>query len=175
MAKTLVSDIVIPENYERYLIERTAKEARFVAAGIIDPDPEFDAIAQSGGATVYMPFFQDLSGARQILDDSSNLTVNNISTAQDRAAIHNDGQAWSVNLLSSLMSGEDPMGAIGDLVGEYWARVDETTLLATLKGVFADSSMTVNENDIATEDLNTYDEDSTLNGETFIETLQKGW
>lgn len=173
MAKTLVSDIVIPENYERYLIERTAEEARFVQSGIINNDPQFDEIAQSGGKTVNMPFFQDLTGAREVLSDSGSLTVGNIGTATDAAAIHNDGRAWSVNLLSSLLSGEDPLGAIADLVGEYWARVDETTLLATLVGVFADASMTVNENDIAEEATTAYDEDSTLNGETFIETLQK--
>jgi hypothetical protein len=172
MAKTVVSDIVIPENYERYLIERTAEEARFVQSGIIEMDGQFDEIANAGGRIVNMPFFQDLTGARQVLSDSADLTVNNINTAQDAAVMHNDGQAWSVNLLSSLLSGEDPMGAIADLVGEYWARVDEDTLLATLKGVFAIASMTGNENDIAVEDSGLYDSESTLNGETFIETLQ---
>lgn len=173
MAKTLISDIVVPENYERYLIERTAEQARFVAAGIINNDPQFDEIAQSGGRTANMPFFNDLSGARQILSDSASLSVNNIGTSTDAARIHNDGQAWSVNLLASTQSGEDPMGAIADLVGEYWARVNEDTLLASLKGVFADATMTANENGIAQEDTGFYDEDSTLNGETFIETLQK--
>ena len=173
MAKTLVSDIVIPSNYERYLIERTAEEARFVASGIVDMDPQFDEIAQSGGKTVAMPFFQDLSGARQILSDSANLSVNNIDTEQDTAVMNNDAQAWSVNLLASLLSGEDPLGAIGDLVGEYWARTDETTLIAILKGVFAAASMSGNLNDIAAEAIVDYDEDTTLNGSTFIETLQK--
>ena len=36
-----------------------------------------------------------------------------------------DGNAWSVNHLASVVSGDDPLQAIVDLVGEYWARTDE--------------------------------------------------
>ena len=100
------------------------------------------------------------------MNNTSQLSLNIIDTEQDPAVMNNDAQAWSVNLLASLLSGEDPLGAIGDLVGEYWARTDETTLIAILKGVFAAASMATNLNDIAEEAIANYDEDSTLNGTT---------
>lgn len=48
-----------------------------------------------------MPFWKDLSGARQLLSDAAPLTVNKIFADQDVARIHNDGNAWSVNHLGS--------------------------------------------------------------------------
>ena len=50
------------------------------------------------------------------------LTVNKIAADKDIARIHNDAQVWSVNHLAKVVSGDDPMQAIVDLVGGYWAR-----------------------------------------------------
>ena len=87
--------------------------------------PEFDALARAGGREVKMPFWKDLTATRQLLSDSASLTVNKITARQDIARIHNDAQVWSVNHLAEVISGDDPMQAIVDLVGGYWARTDE--------------------------------------------------
>ena len=137
MAKTLVSDVIVPDIFEGYVIERTAELPSFAQAGIIATDADFNARAGGGGRTVNMPFWQDISGARQVLDDSTSLTVNKIAALADAAAIHNDGNAWSVNVLAKWLSGDDPMGAIASLVAEYWARIDEDMLVSSIKGLLA--------------------------------------
>jgi len=125
MAKTAVADIIIPTEFEKYAIERTAELSRFGDSGIVEMAPEFNALAAGGGREVKMPFWKDLTATRQLLSDSASLTVNKITTDQDIARIHNDAQVWSVNHLAKVVSGDDPMGAIVDLVAGYWARTDE--------------------------------------------------
>src|SRR4051794_17287992 len=144
MAKTAVADIIIPTEFEKYAIERTAELAQFGQCGIIESSPEFDAIASEGGREVKMPFWKDLTATRQLLSDAASLTVNKITADQDIARLQNDAQVWSVNHLSKVISGDDPMQAIVNLVGEYWARTDEGLLVSSLKGVFAAASMSGN-------------------------------
>ncbi|HSA12463.1 MAG TPA: coat protein, partial [Candidatus Paceibacterota bacterium] len=97
MAKTAVADIIIPTEFEKYAIERTAELSRFGRSGIVETGDAFDRIAAQGGREVKMPFWKDLSATRQLLSDSASLTVNKIQADQDIARIHNDAQAWSVN------------------------------------------------------------------------------
>src|SRR3954465_15179028 len=141
MAKTQIADIIIPTQFENYAIERTAELSNFGQSGIVATDPRFDELAAMGGKLVPMPFWKDLSGGRQILSDSVTLTVNKITADQDQACIHRDGNAWSVNDLAEALSADDPMGAIINLVGEYWNRIDEGMLVSSLKGMFLAGSM----------------------------------
>src|ERR1043165_7255418 len=144
MAKTAVADIIIPTEFEKYAIERTAELSAFGQSGIVEMAPEFDELAGMGGREVKMPFWKDLSGARQLLSDSASLSVNKITSDQDIARIQNDAQAWSVNHLAKVISGDDPMQAIVDLVAQYWARTDEGLVVSSLKGMFAAASMSGN-------------------------------
>ena len=153
MPKTAVADIIIPTEFEKYAIERTAELSTFAQSGIVEAAPEFDELAGMGGREVHMPFWKDISGARQILSDSAPLSVNKIGSDQDLARIHNDGNAWSVNHLASVISGGDPMQAIVDLVAGYWARTDEALIISCLKGVFAAGSMAGNRLGIASETI----------------------
>src|SRR4029079_14821052 len=106
--------------------------------------PAFDEVAAGGGREVKMPFWKDLTATRQLLSDSASLTVNKITSDQDIARIHNDAQVWSVNHLAKVISGDDPMQAIIDLVAPYWARTDEGLIVSSLKGIFAAASMSGN-------------------------------
>src|SRR5689334_15912103 len=144
MAKTAVADIIIPTEFEKYAIERTAELSTFGQCGIVEMAPEFDELAASGGREVKMPFWKDLTAARQLLADNASLAVNKIGSDQDIARIHNDAQVWSVNHLAKVISGDDPMQAIIDLVGDYWARIDEGLVVSSLKGIFAAASMAGN-------------------------------
>ena len=94
MAKTGVGDIIIPTEFEKYAIERTAELSRFGQSGIVESSEAFDRIAAQGGREVKMPFWKDLTATRQLLSDAASLSVNRISSDQDIARIHNDAQAW---------------------------------------------------------------------------------
>ncbi len=173
MAKTAVADIIIPTEFEKYAIERTAELSTFGQCGIVEHAPEFDLLAAGGGREVKMPFWKDLTATRQLLGDSATLAVNKITSDQDIARIHNDAQVWSVNHLAKVISGDDPMQAIIDLVGEYWARTDEGLVVSCLKGIFAAGSMSGNKLAIASESVAGASAATRLNGSTFVDATVK--
>jgi hypothetical protein len=173
MAKTAVADIIIPTEFEKYAIERTAELSRFGECGIVEMASQFDELASGGGREVKMPFWKDLTAARHILSDSGSLSVNKISSDQDIARIHNDAQVWSVNHLAKVVSGDDPMQAIVDLVAGYWARTDEGLVISCLKGMFAAASMTGNLLAIHSESVAGTTSATRLNGATFVDACAK--
>lgn len=146
---TKISDVIVPEVFNPYVIERTAELSALVKSGIIVPDEELDTLAKAGGRLINMPFWKDLTGEDEVLSDNGALTPGKITSGQDIAALLMRGKAWSVNDLAKALSGDDPMKAIGDLVAEYWARRKQKVLLSTLKGVFESSSMSGNVHDIS--------------------------
>jgi hypothetical protein len=173
MAKTAVADIIIPTEFENYAIERTAELSAFGECGIVESAPEFDALAAGGGREVKMPFWKDLTAARQLLSDAASLAVNKIAADQDIARIHNDAQVWSVNHLAKVISGDDPMQAIVDLVAAYWARTDEGLIVSCLKGMFGAASLAGNLLSIKSETIAGQSASTRLNGATFVDATQK--
>ena len=151
MAKTVIADVIVPEVFNPYVIERTAELSAFYQSGIIARNPELDRLASSGGKLINMPFWEDLTGDDEVLSDTDALTVGKITAAQDVAALLTRGRAWSVNDLAKALSGDDPMAAIGDLVAAYWARRFNVILIKTLDGIFGhdDTEMDTNQHDIS--------------------------
>lgn len=167
MSKTRIVDIIVPQVFNPYVIQRTAELSALSAAGIISNDPQLDALATAGGKLINMPFWNDLTGDDEVLSDSGALTPEKISASQDVAALFMRGKAWSTNDLAKALSGDDPMAAIGDLVAGYWARRRQTLLFSMLKGVFAATSMSGNVKDISALTVN----DCKIGGTAFVDAL----
>lgn len=166
---TKIADVIVPEVFNPYVIERTAELSALVKCGIIVRDEELDKLALAGGRLINMPYWKDLNGDDEVLDDNGALTPGKITAGQDVAALLMRGKAWSVNDLATALSGDDPMKAIGDLVAEYWARQRQKTLLAVLKGVFASSTMSGNVHDISSLEGDL----AKINGTSFIDAKTK--
>ncbi|HET6527786.1 MAG TPA: hypothetical protein VFG39_03460, partial [Balneolaceae bacterium] len=139
MATTKITDVIVPEVFNPYFIQRTTELAKIYMGGIVSNDTELDALASQGGKLINMPFWEDLTGDDEILSDTTPLTPAKITAEQDVAALHTRGKAWSVNDLAKALSGSDPLQAIGDLVASYWARRYQAVAMASLAGVFADN------------------------------------
>jgi hypothetical protein len=148
---TRISDVIVPEVFNPYIVQRTAELSALVQSGIIVPDTQLDALAASGGTIINMPFWNDLTGNSQVLSDTTPLTVDKITANKDMSRLHTRGNAWGSNDLAKALSGDDPMRAIGDLIAAYWARDRQKMLFATLKGIFASASMDGNKSDISAE------------------------
>ena len=166
MAETLVSDVIVPEIFLPYVIERTTELSRFYSSGIIDTDETFVQLANGGGQTVNMPFWTDLAGDDQILSDTGSLDTKKITASRDVAVLHNRGDAWSTNDLAKYLSADDPARVIGDLVAAYWARKGQHQTISMLNGVFAatDNSMVGNQ-------LNIYAANGAVGAGNFIDGL----
>lgn len=169
MAETKIADIIEPDVFLNYVIHRTAATAVFWQSGIVQSIGDLSVTAREGGSTIQMPFFQDLSGAEEVLSDVAPLGVDKITTAKDIAVLHVRGKAWGANDLAKLLSGADPMAAIGDLVAAYWARRMQVLLIQMLEGVFAAASMSGNLHDIS----GATGAAANINGATFIDAAYK--
>lgn len=165
---TKIADVIVPEVFNPYVMNRTAELSALVQAGIVAHDPVFDALAASGGKLLNMPFWNDLDGDDEVLSDTTPLTPASITAGQDVAALLARGKAWKANDLAKALSGSDPMKAIGDQVAAYWARVEQKVLLSTLGGVFGTGTdMDGNIHDISGESVKDF------NAETFIDASYK--
>ena len=49
MAKTVVADIVVPQIWVPYMLEKTTELSEIISAGIAERNPQFDALASAGG------------------------------------------------------------------------------------------------------------------------------
>lgn len=172
MAETKVSDVVVPEIFLPYMIERTAELSEFISSGIVAASPEFDdLVTNAGGKQVDMPFWQDLDGDDETIEDDTDATVGKIVASKDVARMHNRQKAFGAHDLAKILSGDDPMAAIADLLAGYRARRIQAHVLATLAGIFATASMAGNVLDIH-KVSGTPDSSNYLNGASFIDATQ---
>jgi hypothetical protein len=169
MPKTQIADVIVPEVFNPYVIQRTAELSAFSQSGIVANNPELDALAMGGGKLINMPYWNDLTGDDEVLSDSGALTPQKITAGQDVAALFLRGKAWSANDLAEILAGSDPMAAIGDLVAAYWARMRQKHIFSILKGVFASVSMSGNVHDISA----LTGTGAVLSGETFLDAGQQ--
>jgi hypothetical protein len=173
VTKTIITDVIVPEVFNPYVIQRTAELSAFYQSGIIARNPELDRLASSGGKLINMPFWEDLTGADEVLSDQTALTVGKITAAQDVAALLARGRAWSVNDLAKALSGDDPMAAIGDLVAAYWARRFQAILIETLNGIFGNNAtlMNTNQHDISSNPA--AKDDDVISAKTAVDAIYK--
>ncbi len=170
--KTIITDVIVPDVFNPYVVERTAELSAFFQSGIITTSPQLNTLASAGGSLINMPFWEDLDGDDEVLSDSAALTPGKITGSKDVAALLTRGKAWSVNDLAKALSGDDPMRAIGDLVADYWARRWQAVVINTLTGVFGNAAtlMAGNQSDISAESTAAT---RTISGNTTVDALYK--
>lgn len=136
MPGTTLQDVIVPELFNPYVINRTMELSALLQCGIITNNSEFDALASQAAPTVNMPFFEDLTGESEQVIEGGDLTDNKISSSKDVAAIIRRAKMWSATDLSAALAGSDPMAAIATLVAQFWARDTQKELIAILNGIF---------------------------------------
>lgn len=141
MPITRLQDIIQPEVFTPYVIQRTMELSAMYQSGIIGNDAELNALASGPNTLINMPHFIDLTGDAEIITDTGFLTPDKITTGMDVARKQARAHSWGANGLSALLSGADPMDAIAGLVADWWTRVMQRAALASLKGVFASPTM----------------------------------
>lgn len=133
---TTLSDIIVPELFNPYVINKTMELSALVESGIVANDAEFDRLASQAAQTVNLPFYTDLSGESESVIEGSDLSADKIATKKDVAVILRRAKMWSATDLSAALSGKDPMEAIASLVASFWSRDMQKELIAVLKGIF---------------------------------------
>lgn len=132
MAETVLSDVIVPEIFNKYVIERTAELSALWQSGIVAPVS--DISLGEGGSTVQMPFWQDLTGDDQVLSTDTDLTASPIEAEKDVAVVNGRALVYGAKDLAGALAGDDPLQAIGDLVAGKWARQMQKAVIAVLNG-----------------------------------------
>ena len=58
---TNIANVIVPEVFNPYVIERTAQLSALVKCGVIVRDSELDKLASAGGKLINMPYWKDLT------------------------------------------------------------------------------------------------------------------
>lgn len=136
MSGTTLQDVIVPELFTPYTVNRTMELSALVQSGIVANNAEFDRLASQAAPTANMPFFEDLTGESEQILEGADLEDNKITSNKDVSAIIRRAKMWSATDLSAALAGADPMAAIADLVAGFWARDMQKELVAVLNGVF---------------------------------------
>ena len=136
MPVTKLSDVIVPELFTPYVVNRTMELSALFQSGIITNNSEFDRLASEAAPVHNMPFFEDLSGDSEDIIEDQDLTAKKISSNKDVSTTIRRANMWAATDLSAALAGSDPMAAIGDLVAGYWSREYQKILIQVLAGVF---------------------------------------
>lgn len=136
MAITKIADVIVPELFNPYVINRTMELSALFQSGIVTHSPDFDKLASEAARTHNMPFFEDLQGESEAILEDVKMTAKMIGSNKDVSTTILRQNMWGATNLSAALAGADPMKAIGDLVANYWARDMQKELIAILTGVF---------------------------------------
>lgn len=180
MALVQIADVVVPEVFTDYVQLLTAQKSAFVQSGVIETSPLLDSVLSGGGRTFNIPHFKDLLDTEANVSTDEAIGVNDaipekITTGQEIAQRHNRNQVWSAADLASALAGPDPMDAIASRVADYWVRQQQTFLISSLRGVFADNEANDGGdmiNDIAIGGAGVVDATNLFSAEAFIDTIQ---
>lgn len=170
MSITRIQDVIQPEVFTPYTIQRTMELSALIQSGIAENNSQFDQLASGPNTIINMPFWDDLTGDPEVMDDEGETTPGKITANKDVARKMAWVKSYGANALSAMLSGDDPMRAIADLFAAYWSRQYQQMLLSILDGVFASASMADKVHDITAEE----DADKQLiNGRTFLDAIQR--
>ena len=166
---TRIADVIQPEVFTPYSIQRTMELSALIQSGIAVNTKEFDQLASGPNTIINMPFWDDLTGEPEVMDDEGETVPGKITANSDIARKLAFVKSYGANALSAMLSGDDPMRAIAELFAGYWSRQYQQTLLSTLDGVFTATNMTEKVHDITSltggKEL--------ISGRTFIDATQK--
>lgn len=139
-AITKVSDLIIPEIFNPYLIEKTTHKNAFINSGIATSDPSINI--SNGGTTIQIPFFKKTGAKASIMTEGgTGIETKNITASKSVAAVHAQQLGFAVTDLAKHFSGADPMAAIADELAVDWSQTFTGIALASLEGIMGLSTM----------------------------------
>lgn len=148
MAEVRLVDIYNPLVFNGAVQEAQVELNAFAASGVMVSDPRITQLAQGPGNIGDLPFFAGLGmpqtdGTNEpnyVTDDPAVKSVpNKISGAKmiwRKAMMH---QSWSTMDLARELALQDPLAAITNRIGAYWATNNQLRLIRSAMGVLADN------------------------------------
>lgn len=127
----------IPELFLGYQQEELQDRNALATSGLLATNAAIQAEFEKGGKLIDLPFFGDLSGDSEVLNDTTGLTAATLSGNKMIGVRNMRGRAWKASDLAAELAGSDPMQAIARSTGRYWVRDMQKVLVNVMKGLFA--------------------------------------
>ena len=138
---TKLTDVIVPELFSQYVLEKTKEKSELIASGAIESNPLLDQLVNGGGNTMKMPKWNDLTGESQVFSESADIETDKITAHKEIATLLLRARGWSAHDLSAALAGDDPMTRIAERVADWWVRDEKRIVMSILKGVFASADM----------------------------------
>lgn len=142
MATTRLSDIIEPEVFADYEAVDSPEKTALYTSGIVVRSEMLDAKANTGGSTIQVPFWNDLTQneANISSDDPTTLSTHDKLTAGKQvAAIAYLNKSWSAADLANEIAGSSASDRIAEKVESYWTKQWQKRLIASGVGIIADN------------------------------------
>lgn len=148
---TKIADVIQPEVFTDYVVQETMEKSALIQSGIAENTPEFDELASGPNTLIHMPFWNDLTGELEIMNDSGDTKPGKLTSGKDVARKLAFVKSFGANALAGHLAGDDPMRVIADRFADYWNRQYQNVLISILDGVFASESMASKVHDVTGE------------------------
>lgn len=142
MATTQISDVYVPEPFDRQSLLMTKVLSAFWQSGVLREDPLLTSFAQGPGSVIEVPKLRPLGGDRNIGSDDPGVTStpNKIAHDVEKAIKHFSNNSWSqMDLAAALTDPRDPLNQLAVTIGGYWMREYQKILVETMNGVLTDN------------------------------------
>jgi hypothetical protein len=174
--ETHISDVVVPEVFTPYMLERSLNQNRFFQSGVMTPVPAIDMFLRGGGRTAEIPYWKDLTADIDVPVEDTDMTIYPITSGHMHVRRQVRERALGSNDVSAALAGDNPYEAILQRISGLWAKALEDLAIYSVRGcmldnVDGDSSDLVHDISIADGDNAT--DDNKISSTATIESVMK--
>ena len=115
------------------------KRNELVKSGVLNVRNDLKSMLkdQTGGNYITIPMKGLLDGEALNYDGQTDITATSTKTYTQSMVVVGRAKAWTEKDFSFDITGEDFMDNVAAQVSDYWMTIDQDTILAILKGIFA--------------------------------------
>ena len=142
MAVVQLVDIYEPTAFNAAVQESAIELNTLLSSGILIQDPRIDAMVEVGGMVGELPNFNPLTNDEPDYTTDNpavDSTPANIDSATQIYRLVNQHKSWSTMDLARQLALEDPLGAITNRIGLYFATNTQNRLISSSLGIMADN------------------------------------
>ena len=140
---TQLQNMIVPEVFSNYVLNKSLKTNRLVQSGILTNDPSLGSQLLAPGNFINMPMINDIAEADdpQPWTDTNDITVDALGSTEQFAFKFRQAKAFGWTDISQLVSGAPVQSTIADRYPAYWNVQDQKILTDELTGVFANTDI----------------------------------
>jgi hypothetical protein len=142
MAEVRLVDIYEPTAFNAAAQEAAIELNALLSSGILVRDPRIDTMVEVGGMVGELPNFNPLTNDEPDYttdDPGVDSTPAKIDSATQIYRLANQHKSWSTMDLARQLALADPLGAITNRIGLYWATNTQQRVISSALGVMADN------------------------------------